>query len=135
MLLVLCRKMIENIYLIRSCLINQKECRKVSHETNSYYAVVQNFSIAGEGLQYKLRVCCFNWNLLPLFYQSLHARIVEVLSTVPVWLVGLSSVFPSVQSVRLSPRTGRTTSLRPLDGTDTHWQSVLIYARDGRPAL
>ena len=46
---------------------------------------------------------------------------------------GLGTVFPSVQSVRLSPRTGRAPSLRPLDGTDAHLQSVLIYARDGRP--
>jgi len=43
------------------------------------------------------------------------------------------SVFPGVQSVRLSPRTGQTPSLRPLDGTDAQLQFALTYARDGRP--
>jgi len=43
------------------------------------------------------------------------------------------AVFPSVQSIRLSPRTGRTPSLRPLDGTDAQLQSVLTFGRDGRP--
>jgi len=47
--------------------------------------------------------------------------------------IGYSAVFPSVQSVRLSPRTGRTPSLRPLDGTDTQLQSVQTFGRDGRP--
>ena len=45
----------------------------------------------------------------------------------------LRSVFPSVQSVRLSPKTGRTPSLRPLDGTDAQLQSILTFGRDGRP--
>jgi len=45
----------------------------------------------------------------------------------------LNPVFPSVQSVRLWPRAGRTPSLRPLPGTDAELWSVLIYARDGRP--
>ena len=43
------------------------------------------------------------------------------------------SVFPSVQSVRLLPKTGRTLSLRTLDGTDAQLQSVLTFGRDGRP--
>ena len=43
------------------------------------------------------------------------------------------SVFPSVQSVRLLPRTGRTPNLRPVDETDAKLQSVLTPARDGRP--
>ena len=42
-------------------------------------------------------------------------------------------MFPSVQSVRLSPRTGWTPSWRPLPGMDAQWQSILIYARNGRP--
>ena len=42
-------------------------------------------------------------------------------------------MFPSVQSLRLSPKTGRTPSLRPLDGTDAQLQSVLTFGWDGRP--
>ena len=45
----------------------------------------------------------------------------------------LLSVFPSVQSVRLSPRTGLTPIRQPFPGTDARWQSVLIYAQDGHP--
>ena len=45
----------------------------------------------------------------------------------------VEAVFPSVQSVLFSPRAGRTPVWRPLPGTDAQWQSVLIYARDGRP--
>jgi len=43
------------------------------------------------------------------------------------------SVFPSVQSVGLFPRTGRTPYYLPLPGTDPGLQSVLTCARDGRP--
>ena len=42
-------------------------------------------------------------------------------------------VFPSVQSVRLLPRTGPTPDLLPLDETDTKLKSVLTHARDGWP--
>ncbi|KAG0126988.1 hypothetical protein HOY82DRAFT_626411, partial [Tuber indicum] len=54
--------------------------------------------------------------------------------------VGLESspseaVFPSVQSVRISPRTGRMPSLRPLPRTDAQLQSILTYAGTDSRAL
>ena len=43
------------------------------------------------------------------------------------------TVFPSAQSVRLVPRTGRTPYYLALPGMDSGPQSVLAYAWDGPP--